>query len=357
MFKVEINKTPVFMGKFFSPKDCDVAVAKVLEIEDISRVLFVDTPPTTALAECVCQLRAKAIRVIVRDHHGVPSWHPCSLREEAMCAAAGKVRVMGSDVVISTREEHPACSTLIETGEFDGVNAVIADPDPDGLLGAMKALGITYPKLDKDAAVLDGPRSKQRPDTLSPLAMLLVKGMASLPPYNPKAPEIAEAAKETLFTHFVAATQGSTLAKNWLETKAKIYQAGIRVALELAGKAKEVTPGVRLVDTRGSDRFDLATLSGSLERKGAKVTVIVKDFGPIATEHGCQYSLAVTKEYQREVDLQDFLVLPYESSPKAGVIFDATFLLHASEAVWKEQVFPSLVTWGGLGRTWSSDEE
>jgi hypothetical protein len=353
MFKIEINETPVFMGKFFSSKDCDDAIASILGIEDIGRVLFIDTPPTTALAATIRALRAKDIYVLVRDHHGVVN--PRNAREETMVAAAEEIRQLGNSIVISTREEHPACSTLFERGEFEGIDgvvaAVVADPDPDGLLGAMKALNVTYTELDKDAAVLDGPRSQQRPDTLSPLAMLLVKGMASLPPYNPKAPEIAEAAKGMLFMHFVAAAQGSSLANSWLETKAEIYQAGIRVALELAGKAKEVAPGVHLVDTRGSDRFDLATLSGCLERKGAKVTVMVKDFGPIATEHGCQYSLAVVKEYQQEVDLQDFLVLPYESSPKAGVISNTTFLLHVSEEVWKDQIFPSLVTWGGLGNT------
>lgn len=338
MIKIEIAGKTVVMGKFFGQADKTAAIEG---IGDVQSILFVDTPSTNVLAETIAELQGKGIEMVIRDHHDEPN--PRNERGEQIRDAAIKVRNLVSDTVISTREAHPACSLLMTAGEFDSVDAVVADPDPDGLLGTMKALGVVYPELDSDAAVLDGARSEQTSDRLSTLANLLVKGMATLPPFNPKNPAIAEKAKGDLFSSFVSAVQGDAEARSSLEQKVEAYEAGVSVAKDLIFKASEPTKSVALVDAVGSPRHDLMTLTRGLERRdGAKVTVIRKDIGPIASQHGIQYSLAVVKRFQEEVNLQETLPEGFESSPKAGIISNTTFLLHVNEQVWNETVLPAL---------------
>ncbi len=340
MISIKLNEKNVVMGKFFSGKDTEAALES---LGNVQRVLFVDTPSTEHLANCITELQAKGVECIaVRDHHDCPE--PRNDRETQIQQSAQKVRELVSDAVISTREAHPACSLLIESGQFASVDCIVADPDPDGLLGAMKAVGLVYNEIDSDAAVLDRARSEQTPDRLSSFAMLLVKGMATLPPYNPQRPEISEKAKGDLFTTFVAATQGDAEARSSLEQKVEAYEAGVRVAEELVSKAQELCPGLIFVDTIGSDRHDLMTLTRGLESKGAKVTCIKKEFGPIASAHGTQFSLAVVRKFQQDINLQDTLNEGFESSPAAGIISNTTFLLHVNEEVWSSTVLPALKT-------------
>ncbi len=78
-------------------------------------------------------------------------------------------------------------------------------------------------------------------------------------------------------------------------------------------------------------------------RNGVKVTAQRKSQGPIAAKcGGVQYSLAVTKASQAEVNLQELLPAGFASSPEAGIISNTTFLLHVSESVWNETVLPAL---------------
>ena len=336
MIKLIIKNIPVLMTKFFSTE----SVTSVVEaMTNAQKVLFVDTPSTEHLANCITELQAKCVECIVRDHHNVLD--PQNPREEAIKEAAELVRNLADDAIISTRDENPACSLLMSAGEFTGVDAIVADPDPDGLLGVMKALGITYPELDSDAVILDGPRSEQTPERLSNFAMLLVKGMATLPPYNPKRPEIAEKAKGDLFSQFVAAAQGDAEAQCSLEQKVEEYEAGVAVAKELVSKSFEVFPGLIFVDTTGSERHDLVTLTRGLEAKGAKVTCIKKNVGPIASVHGSQFSLAVVKRFQKEINLQNSLPADFVSSPASGIISNTTFLLHVSENIWND-ILPAI---------------
>ncbi len=337
--EMRIKEQKVFMGKFFSVED----TAKALEaIGSAQKIVFVDTPSTEHMVSCIEQLTKNGVEVVVRDHHDVAS--PRNEREEAIARAANRVREIASDAIIKTRDEHPACSSLINVGEFADVDIIVADPDPDGLTAAMKALGVMYPELDSDAAILDGPRTNQTAKGgLSPLAVLLVKGMATLPPFNQKNPQASEKAKGELFSTFIGAVQGDSEAKASLETKVEAYEAGVAVAKELASKATEIVPHIVLVDVVGAKRFDLGTLTRNLEsREGCKVTVTRKDSGPIAGSHGVQYSLAVVKQFQEEINLQDLLPSGFESSPKAGIISNTSFLLHVSEEIWEKEVLPRL---------------
>ncbi|HCC83631.1 TPA: hypothetical protein DEP96_02160 [Candidatus Uhrbacteria bacterium] len=354
MFTLPIASTLVVFSKFFSVSDRDAVLAAIPE--GTRRVVFLDTPATAFLAPTIEGLLARGVEIEVRDHHD--------------CPAAAVIRGLVPGAVISTRDLHPACSTLLQVGEFAGrmvtecdcksdwscgewhnptlrnwPDVIVADPDPDGLTAAMKAAGVFYPGLDEDAAVLDGPRAAQTADRLSPVAFLLTRGMSTLPGFDPARPQVSEEAKGKLFAEFVAAAGGDVEALASLGRKVEIYEEGVREALLLANEVTDLLPGVAFVDVTGGGRFDLTTLASRMDaRPGVAVTVQRKSAGPIAAKcGGIQISLAVPKPRQTEINLQDFLPVGFTSSPEAGVISNTTFLLHVSQQVWDEAILPALV--------------
>jgi len=342
MFKLDIAGVKVIFSKFFAVGDREAVLAAIPQ--GTRRVVFIDTPATPHLVATVESLVSMEIEAVVRDHHNVSN--PRNSREQEIHDAANHVReLIGGNATISNRQAHPACSGLIKVGEFaDEGTVIVADPDPDGLTAAMKAVGVTYPELGSDAAVLDGPRAGQSAETLSPAAWTFVQAMATLPPFNSERPAISEEAKGKLFSEFAAAATGDTAALDSLNRKVEAYEAGVREAEAIATTATESVTGVVLVDTVGKHRLDLATLAAKMEAlPGCKVTVVRKDNGPIAAKHGgMQFSLAVIKAHQAEVNLQELLAPGFVSSPEAGIISNTTFLLHVSEAVWQEMVLPAL---------------
>jgi hypothetical protein len=356
MFTVQIGGRPVGFVKFFSKDDAAAALALAHEKASSSAwILFVDTPSTPHLATLVSTLKSEGFAVVVRDHHDIDG-DPATGRDREIRSAVEEVRaVLGARANISTRSRHPSCPALVGLGEFADpetpliAEVVFADPDADGLLTAMKSMGIVYsPKdggesaFDIDADLFDGPRAKQV--GLSPLGHLLAVGLSTLPPFNPSNPAPGEKAKADLFGQFVAAVQGDATARSALEARVQQYEMAVSEAERLSATAKEVaTAGVQFVDVVGQPRFDLGTLTARLEsRPGCVVTVIRKSDGPIAAKHGgIQYSLAVVKAAQQEVNLQHFLSEGFTSSPEAGIISNTTFLLHVSEDVWRS-VLPSI---------------
>ncbi|HEY9677860.1 MAG TPA: hypothetical protein V6C76_07610 [Drouetiella sp.] len=304
-------------------------------------VLFIDTPITGPTVEAVHKLRAEGYRVVYRDHHAVEG-EPASDRDRQVINATEKLRQsLGADCVITTRTLHPACSTLVEVGEFKDALAIIADPDPDGLTAAMKAVGLFYEGLDEDAAKLDGQPSLQVTGT--PLSQLLAKGVATLPIYDPQKPHERERATEILFSQWVQAVQGEQRAIDALQQGVTTYDDAVAAAREIAPSAKEIVPGVVLVDVVETPFYDVGTLLALLEeRPGCKVTVIRKGKGPIAALHGVQYSLAVAKNFQSEIKLPSFLPPHAKSDPNGGIISNLSFLLHVNEFVWQDHVLPGL---------------
>jgi hypothetical protein len=342
MFSIQINNVQVIMSKFFGTNDKDNVLAAIPE--GASRVVFIDTPATPNLVATIESLISRGAEVVVRDHHDMPS--PRNPREQEIADAANKVRsLVGSNATISNRQANPACSGLIEIGEFSCEGTVIvADPDPDGLTAAMKAVGVHYAELDSDADVLDGGRAGQTADKLSAHAFLFTRAMSTLPPFNAERPQISEDAKAKLFTDFVSMIQGDSEATTRLQKGVETYEAGVREAGRLAETVTDILPGVAFVDVTDTPRFDLGTLAAKMEaRNGTKVTVQRKSQGPIAPKHGgVQISLAVVKAHQAEINLQDLLTLGFVSSPESGIISNTTFLLHVSQEVWDSQVLPSL---------------
>lgn len=346
MISFKIRGVPILFMKAFTADDVQtimefVRQAASLSTKDDLRVLFIDTPITGATVEAVHKLTTEGYRIIFRDHHAVEG-AATSDRDQQVINATNKLRhELGSDCLVTTRSLHPACSTLVSVGEFQDTLAVVADPDADGLTAAMKAVGIYYPGLDEDAALLDGEPSLQVTGT--PISQLLAKGVATLPRYDAQRPHEREQATQQLFSQWVAAVEGDKKALAALQSAVTTYDAAVQIAHELAPLAKEVAPGVVLADVVETPFFDAGTLMALLEkREGCRITVVRKGNGHIAALHGIQYSLSVAKAYQCDINLQNLLAPHSKSNPKFGIISNVSFLLHVSEEIWNEQVLPAL---------------
>lgn len=328
--------------KFFSEHDRQ---STFRSLKNMDKVVFVDTPATDQLVQLIEELLSLGNEVHVRDHHDVAG-EIRSPRDQAIRSNVDKIKVLlGEKAVISNREANPACSSLIKPGEFNSPGTIIvADPDADGLTAAMTAAGVTYPKLSEDAAVLDGPRAAQTKENLSPEAHLLTKAMGSLPAFDASKPEISEGAKSELFEKYVAMIQGDHHARQHLEGMAKNYEVNVARAKAAANSATKLAEGVVLSDLRKSETLDKTTLIQSLERQaGVKVTIIANSQGPIAAKHvGGQYTIAVTRAHQSELNVQDFLAKDFKSSPESGVICNTSFMAHVSQAVFHRDVLPRL---------------
>jgi hypothetical protein len=346
VISIKLNSVPTLFIKAFTAIDVEdilefVRDANAMKSQASDKVLFIDTPITTHTIEAVVKLKEEGYRVHFRDHHGIDG-EPVNQRDVLVKQGTAKLNeLLGDDCTITVRRLHPACSTLVQPGEFEDAVAIIADPDPDGLTAAMKAVGIHYPELDSDAALLDGEPFLQV--TGSPISQLLAKGAATLPSFDPKDHDKRERATQKLFADWMAAVKGDKRAEERLMSGVTAYDEAVKVAMDLSTSAKEVVPGVVLVDCTDQPVYDVGTLLSTLEKThDCKITVLRKSLGPIAVHHGIQYSMAVTKNYQSEINLQKLLPSDVRSDPQFGVITNVSFLLHISEYVWLDQIIPEL---------------
>ena len=352
MITLAINNIPTLFIKAFSSADVRTIMEFVRQSASMhagsgNRVLFIDTPITPATVEAVEKLKGERFQVVFRDHHGIDG-EPTNDREKRVVEATAKLnQLLGVDCHITMRRMHPACSTLVEVGEFKDAVAIIADPDPDGLTAAMKAAGIAYPELDADAAKLDGEPQSQVTGT--PISQLLAKGMAVLPSYVVSRPKEREVAQQNLFADWLKAVSGNEAALSRLREHTIRYDEAVKVSEILAQTAVQLAPGVVLVNVVDQPLYDPGTLLALLESSpSCRIVVLRKSLGPIAAVHGVQYSLAVTKAYQSMVNLHDLIPSTAKSDPKLGIISNVSFLLHTSEAIWLSEVLPRLQSLGKL---------
>lgn len=306
-------------------------------------IVLVDTPPNDSLCEAVKALQAKGFQVVVRDHHLDEKNHEVVERLKGLLDDSSRV---------VTRGEAPSCAELVEDGEFsetfdDGDEAagimpcctlqsylLVVDNDLDGVLSACKALGYTYPGMEADTAIFDGPPSGRTAETLSELGWLIHRAVASVP---------RREYREKVYDAIARAIDGSEKDIALLLEQATRYEQLVRGARQLLETITKPVKGVVMVDVRGGE-YDLPTLTAGLEGDPLRpVNVVRKGFGPIARHHGgVQLSLAVRKNYQEKLDLRT-LVEGIESSPEVGVISNQAYLLHCSEKMWEEVVLPKLV--------------
>lgn len=279
MFHFRINKVPVMFIQAFTSTDAQTILWFVREAANHSEgneVLFIDTPVAPHTVPAVQMLLDEGFRVKYRDHHALET-EPANENQVRVSQDIAKLeKMLGKDCTITLRSLHPACSTLVKTGEFKKAVAIIADPDADGLTAAMKAAGITYDELDADAAILDGEPYLQT--TGSPLSQLLAKGVAVLPSFDYRQPREREDAKQRLFSLWVDAVRGNEHAKSELEKSTEQYDEAVATSEMLARTVQEVAPGVFMVNVVDRPLFDPGTLLNLIERTpGCKVTVLRKN--------------------------------------------------------------------------------
>ena len=138
MFQIQISNTLVIFSKFFSASDAATAI-EVIPV-GTTCVLFVDTGVTPDLAATTKSLVEQGTSVTIRDHHKGEGRNPES--------AEAIEQILGNNAKIVDRKTAPGCATLITLGEFSDIEVIVADPDYDGLVAAMKACGITYEGMD-----------------------------------------------------------------------------------------------------------------------------------------------------------------------------------------------------------------
>jgi len=346
MITLTINKVPTLFIKAFTAQDVQTIIGFVRKAASLysgnkNRILFIDTPITPATVETVEKLNLEGFQVVFRDHHGIEE-PVTNDREKRVVEATAKLKqLLGDDCRITVRRLHPACSTLVEVGEFEDAIAIIADPDADGLTAAMKAAGISYPELDEDAAKLDGEPQSQVTGT--PLSQLLAKGMAVLPSYDVAKPKEREIAQQNLFTDWLKTVSGNESALTRLKLNTTRYDKAAQVSHILAQTAVALVPSVVFVDVTDKELYDPGTLLALLESDPeCRIIVLRKSLGPIAALHGIQYSLSVCKAYQSTVNLHDLVPAQAKSDPELGIISNVSFLLHTSEHIWKDEVLPRL---------------
>lgn len=346
MIKLTINNVPALFIKAFTPEDVDTIIEFVrhafkFHSSSSNTVLFIDTPITNGTVESVERLQQEGFEIVFRDHHGIDG-EPANDRELRVVRATNKLQQMlKNNCTITVRRLHPACSTLVEVGEFANAVAIIADPDADGLTAAMKAAGVTYPELDDDAAKLDAEPQVQV--TGSAISQLLAKGIAVIPSYDSTKPKEREIAHQKLFSDWLKAVEGNEAARKRLEEQVAEYDKAVKVSHDLAKGSVAIAPGVVLVDVANKPLYDPGTLTALLETDSeCRITVIRKDLGPIAAVHGIQYSLAVAKSFQNDINLHELVPKDAKSSPEGGIISNVSFLLHTSEDIWHNEVLPKL---------------
>lgn len=346
MISFKIKNVPTLFIKAFYAQDVKeildfVRDAASMSIESSNRILFIDTPITAKTVDAVERLTQEGYEVHFRDHHGLEE-EATTDRDKYVQVSTQKLRdLLKENCTITVRSKHPACSTLVSTGEFKDALAIIADPDADGLTAAMKAAGLYYEGLDVDAAKLDSEPREQI--TGSPISQLLAKNLAVLPSYDVQNPRERERTQEQIFKNWVAAVEGDKKALNKLEEGVQKYERGVQVAQELVQKKMTPAPGVFLVDVCDSPVFDPGTLMVALEEDPTcQITVLRKDRGPIAALHGVQYSLAVARSHRDNVQLQNLVPSDSANNPQRGIISNVSFLLHVSEEIWHEYVLPGL---------------
>lgn len=317
----DLQKVMIFLDKM-AAKGC-------------SRVAFLDTPCCQALHMAIdFAVRSLRFQVYLKDHHGITEVK--SSRDEVILKSAEAIRtLLGPKATIVDRQTAPACSKIIEAGEFpEETFLIIADGDPDGLTATMKARGLVYSELDHDSAVLDGPHSQRTIGNLSRLGWKIHQVFATVNEKN----------RQSVFEKFLDYVTGDPAAEIFIESTIEEYEAQVNEAERLAQTAEKFTSKIWLVDVTSAKKYDTATLSRLIEANdGCQITVIVKNDGPIGKLFGKQYSIALKNGVQG-IDFKQILPAGFVSSPEAGLICNTPFLMHCNQEQWQTVVLLALAT-------------
>lgn len=324
--------TPAFFEKTFTAEQGIALSAEIAGCLHLAgrRVVIIDHAPTAGLLPLIVGLREAGAEVIVRDHHADTD------RDGVTIAAVREL--LGSSATVVTRAEAPACAQLVGLGEFVG-DVIVADPDQDGVTAALKAVGVSYPGMDEDAAVLDGPHAGKTEAALTVLGFRLVRAWGAIPAFGtPNRDRVFI----DVVTAFAEAAGGSEEAERKLDVLAEEYERKVAAAKAIAATAVFLAPGVRFVDVTNAGGFDLTAFAAAMDL-GALVTVTRKGDGPISRFHGGQISLCVTAAGKAKgisllaVAVGVFGPRPENGwKPEDGIIGNIPGLLHLSPGKWEE---------------------
>jgi hypothetical protein len=318
----------ISFAKSFKAEEGSTLAAEIATATPLAgrRVVIIDHPPTAGLVPFIEGLVAGGAEVHLRDHHADADRDGTTV---ARCR-----EILGDRAVVSTRAADPACASLVGLGEFRD-DIVVADVDQDGVTAALKAIGISYPELEQDAAVLDGPHTGKTKEALSSLGFAFVRAWGAIPTFG--APG-RDGVVRTVVECFALAAQGEQAGWAGLEHLAEEYERKVGNAKALAAKAELIAPTVRFVDASGATDFDPPTLASELDR-GVSVSARKVSTGPIAGKpggFGSQVSLARTKEGETAgIDLAKLVPTDWAKGPEHGVISNTPFLLHLSPEKWE----------------------
>ncbi len=323
--EMSVNFRNVFFAKAFKAEEGKTLAAEINAATPVAgrRVVIIDHPPTAGLVPLIDGLMTAGAEVYLRDHHGDAD------RDGSTVARCREV--LADRAVVSTRAADPACASLVGLGEFRN-DIVVADADQDGVTAALKAIGISYPELDQDAAVLDGPAASKTQEALSSLGFAFVRAWGAIPAFG--APN-----RDKVFVDVVgalaSAASGDQSGIESLGRLAAEYERKVEESKSLASTATEPFAGFRIVSVPQGAEYDPPTLASAMDT-GVKVSARVVSTGPIAKTFGAQVSLARTKQGETAgVDLAKLVPIDWARGPEQGVISNTPFLLHLSPEKWE----------------------
>lgn len=331
------NRSKVLFTKILNDNDLE----KVMFFLDrkaaqgYCRVAFLDTPCCQSLQLAIdFAVRQLRFQVFLKDHHAVTEVK--SPRDAEIIKSAEAIQeLLGKKATIVDRKTTPACSAIIEEGEFPAESfLIIADADPDGLTATLKARGLVYNALDHDSAILDGPHSQRTINSLSRIGWKLHQVFATVNEHN----------RQSVFERFIDYITGDPEAEQFIEASIEEYEAQVAEAGKIAQTAEQFTSKMWLVDVTNFGKYDTATLSRLVEANdGCEIVVTVQKGGAIGKLFGKQYSIALKKGVEG-VDFKQLLPAGFVSSPEAGLICNTPFLMYCNQDQWQTVVLPALAT-------------
>jgi hypothetical protein len=170
---------------------------------------------------------------------------------------------------------------------------------------------------------------------------MLVKGIATLPPFNDSS---YEGGQRELYQLWCNTTQGDETSREILLGKIKVFDEMVAHAKLLAETSVLIGKDLRFVDLANKQgKIHLGTLEQELERLGGQIFAIKTTDGPIARIEGVQYSLSRRTE-RKDINMINFFPDSFVSSAQSGYIGNVPFRVHCSEKHWNEYVLPKIKT-------------
>lgn len=304
-----------------------------------TKALFVDLAATPQMQETIARLAEEGVETVAyRDHHYAPE--SADKRDQETAANAQKVIAqLGDKARFEERKNAPSCSRLVELGEAtrEKIDLILHHSDADGFLGYLKACGVSYPRMEEDADILD---SRGDVNKLTEQGKLYKEAMVSVPAFDKARPDISNKAKQVIQQEFLAYIQS-----NFSEETAKPLKEKAQAALEQAQTTQELIKaiqvlegGIAFVDTTtvGKRKFDVKALGDAMEKiKGVRVAAQKKSSGPLASPEKAQISIA-RPAADTTTDLRVYLPEGAQSGVEHGRIFNTPFLLHVREDLFED---------------------